>query len=284
MTYSLNVNASYPSGYCSSAATVPGPGSQLTTTPSGSLADLASFFALGDGSGVVFDGAGDFNVRGILCERWLRNFTFTGVGRNGGSSINGAWMKRRATSVARWVLVPLLLADPGFMPYFFPSFFSPTGTAAYYFPISAWQVRGESFHRLLKRIEVWGPQGGLRPTTPFGFNATGRGGARAARATSCTGYYNPNFCTYSYFNSYEFVNFIPDVTNLDVFNPCYALNFGPVGTPRNSTVTGCGCVAAADAAAKAAAAKLGIASASEGAVVTTARDDDTNATTSLSSF
>jgi hypothetical protein len=75
------------------------------------------------------------------------------------------------------------------------------GTVYYSFPVSSWSNRGESFHRLIKRVEVVGTR----------VNATGM---------------RP------YSHSYEFVNLIPAVTNRDVFNPCYVLQMGGLGTSR----------------------------------------------------
>jgi hypothetical protein len=83
-------------------------------------------------------------------------------------------------------------------------------------PVSSWKNRGEQYHRLLKRIEVFG-------------TSAGRGGS------------------YSYSHSYELVNFVPAVINPDVFDPCRVLNMGPLGVQYNVTITGCGCDALATA-------------------------------------
>lgn len=77
-----------------------------------------------------------------------------------------------------------------------------SGVASYYFPISTWANRGESFHRLLKRVEING--------TRLYANGTGL----------------------PFYHSYEFVNFVPAITNSDVFNPCYVLQAGGLGVPR----------------------------------------------------
>ena len=87
---------------------------------------------------------------------------------------------------------------------------SSSGTAHYYVPVSSWHNRGENYHRLLKRIEISGTTQG--------------GGA-----------------SYQYSHSYEFVDFVPDVINTDVFDPCRVLKMGPLGVLNNATVTGCGC-------------------------------------------
>ena len=70
---------------------------------------------------------------------------------------------------------------------------------------------GETFHRLIKRVEI------------NGTHYSARSGNRV------------------YSHSYEFVNFVPAVTNMDVFDPCYVLQMGPLGTSRSISVTGCGC-------------------------------------------
>ena len=88
---------------------------------------------------------------------------------------------------------------------------SSVGTASYYFPVSSWNNRGESFHRLIKRVEL---------------NGT---------------HYSTRTGNRNYSHSYEFVSFVPAVTNMDVFDPCYVLQMGPLGTSRNYSVTGCGC-------------------------------------------
>ena len=94
------------------------------------------------------------------------------------------------------------------------------GLVFYYFPISSWSHRGESFHRLVKRVEVAGTYTNATGVRPFS-------------------------------HSYEFVNLVPAVTNRDIFNPCYVLQMGGLGTSRATTVTGCGCDANKPAAAPA---------------------------------
>ena len=94
------------------------------------------------------------------------------------------------------------------------------GVVYYYFPISSWSNRGESFHRLVKRVELMGEH----------INASG---------------------TRPYSHSYEFVNLVPAITNRDVFNPCYVLQMGGLGTSRAVAVSGCGCDAKKPAAAPA---------------------------------
>jgi len=85
-------------------------------------------------------------------------------------------------------------------------FGNDTGVASYYFPISSWKNRGENFHRLLKRIEV------------VGFSRRG-----------------------AFSHSYEWLNMVPAVSNVDVFNPCRVLAMGPMGVSQSSVMKGCGC-------------------------------------------
>ena len=170
MTYTVQQNTTYPNGVCVPTSCRNTPLSQCGTT----VPDLNVFFNLGDGQPISFEGVNLANVRGISCERWTRNFSFT--------------------------------SPMG----------SSNGTARYYVPVSSWKNRGEQYHRLLKRIEVFG-------------TSAGRGGS------------------YGYSHSYEFVNFVPAVINPDVFDPCRVLNMGPLGVQYNVTITGCGCDALATA-------------------------------------
>ena len=75
------------------------------------------------------------------------------------------------------------------------------GVVYYYFPISSWSNRGETFHRLIKRVELVGERVNGTSTRPYS-------------------------------HSYEFVNLVPAITNRDVFNPCYVLQMGGLGTSR----------------------------------------------------
>jgi hypothetical protein len=167
-TYTIQQNSSFPQGICEMTACRNTPLSQCGTV----VPDLSALFNVGDGQPIVFEGVNLANVRGITCERWTRNYTF--------SSPQG----------------------------------SSSGTARYYVPVSSWHNRGEQYHRLLKRIEIFG---------------TSRGGGASNQ----------------YSHSYEFVDFVPQVINTDVFDPCRVLKMGPLGVLNNATVTGCGCDAPA---------------------------------------
>jgi len=84
----------------------------------GQLSGLEAFYTLGSGAPVGFDGQNLQNVRGISCERWSRSLTFA---------------PRPGTGTS-----------------------NTTATAYFYFPINSWSNRGESYHRLPKRIQVNG--------------------------------------------------------------------------------------------------------------------------------
>ena len=167
--YSLSQNATYPYGVCVQSAIGSGPQNAMMAS-NGQLKSTESFLQFSPDQPISFDGTNVVNVRGISCERWSRNYSFS--------------------------------FGPGE---------SSNGTATYAFPVSTWNNRGESYHRLIKRVEV------------VGTHYSARTGNR------------------DYTNSYEFVNFVPAVTNLDVFDPCFVLQMGPLGTTRNYSVTGCGC-------------------------------------------
>ena len=85
---------------------------------SGTLSGLAAYYSIGAGDPIGFDGMNVNNVRGITCERWSRSFTLSGGSGSRQPSVNA--------------------------------------TAFYYFPTASWSNRGESYHRLLKRIQVNG--------------------------------------------------------------------------------------------------------------------------------
>ena len=166
VTYTLIQNTTYPNGLCTASTCVPSPRQNC----SGGLQGLESFYSLGAGNPISFDGKNVLNVRGISCERWSRAISMTPPSGRG---------------------------PPQPM----------TAIAYFYFPVSSWSNRGESFHRLLKRIAV---------------NGTSRRSG--------------NFS-----HSYEFVDMVPAVSNADVFDPCLVLHSGPMGVPLTSAVTGCGC-------------------------------------------
>lgn len=172
-TFTIQQNSSYPQGICEMTSCRGTPLSQCGTT----VPDLSVLFKLGDGQPIAFEGVNLANVRGITCERWTRNYSFSSpVGTS-------------------------------------------SGTARYYVPVSSWHNRGEAYHRLLKRIEIFG-------------SSAGPGGGMGS----------------PYSHSYEFVDFVPDVINTDVFDPCRVLKMGPLGVLNNGTVTGCGCDTPAPAA------------------------------------
>lgn len=90
-----------------------------------------------------------------------------------------------------------------------------TGNLKYYFPVTEWKNAHESYHRLLKRIEL------------NGFNPLGHD-------------HSPD--PHNFSHTYDFINMAPAVSNEDVFNPCLVLQMGPLGSPRAlGSVTGCGC-------------------------------------------
>ena len=130
---------------------------------------LETYYSIGSGNPVGFDGLNVLNVRGISCERWSRQ-------------------------------ISLDIPGSGISP-------ATNATAYFYFPVSGWSNLGESYHRLLKRIQL--------------------NGSSAASG---------NFS-----HSYDFFDMIPSVLNQDVFNPCLVLHMGPSGVPFSSLVTGCGC-------------------------------------------
>jgi hypothetical protein len=129
-------------------------------TQGGKLQSTADFLQFDPTQAITFDGVGVTNVRGIVTERWSRNFSFA----------------------------------------FGPD--TSAGIASYYFPVSSWSNRGESFHRLIKRVEVNGTH------------------------TAANG------SAWAFFHTYEFVNLVPAITNADVFNPCLVLQAGGLGTSR----------------------------------------------------
>jgi hypothetical protein len=157
VTYSLSQNASFPNGLCVAQPIRPSP---LVGTQGGKLQSTADFLQFDPTQAITFDGVGVTNVRGIVTERWSRNFSFA----------------------------------------FGPD--TSAGIASYYFPVSSWSNRGESFHRLIKRVEVNGTH------------------------TAANG------SAWAFFHTYEFVNLVPAITNADVFNPCLVLQAGGLGTSR----------------------------------------------------
>ena len=113
MTYTLSQNATYPNGVCVATRCVPNPFEPCN----GQLAGLESYYSIGEGNPVGYDGFNVLNVRGIPCERWSRaiSLNIPGVGIS-----------------------------------------STNATAYFYFPQQGWSNMGESYHRLIKRIQLNG--------------------------------------------------------------------------------------------------------------------------------
>jgi hypothetical protein len=117
-SYTLIQNATYPNGLCVQSVCVPNP----LQPCNGQLDGLESYYNLGAGAPVNFDGKNIQNVRGITCERWSRNITVPPQRNQSTPNISA--------------------------------------TVYFYFPVNSWSNRGESYHRLLKRIQV---NGTVRP-------------------------------------------------------------------------------------------------------------------------
>ena len=199
MSYTLVQNETFPNGLCTATPCI---GTPLQPC-SGSLSGLSTYYSLGSGAPIGFDGMNVQNVRGITCERWSRPFTMA-LGRG-----------------------------------------PPTNATAYfYFPTATWSNRGESYHRLLKRIQVNGTSarsGNFTHSYEFidmvrPFCRRVRGGSDAPAASSVVS------APHSFSPGRLLLPLqVPAVQNLDVFNPCLLLHHGPQGVSLSKPVTGCGC-------------------------------------------
>jgi hypothetical protein len=151
----LHKNDTHPSGYCEDHKVSDGHFPMFGRGSGNGLSSTAEFLRVTGDTPDEYHGVTEAGVvRGIPCEKWTRNVTM-------------------------------------------PSFRDPTRTISYlyefYFPVSSWMVRRESFHRMLSRIVVRSDSG-MRgvPVTHF----------------------------------YDFIDFKPEVDVLSIFNPCEIYNSG----------------------------------------------------------
>lgn len=122
----------------------------ITRNGNHTLMSTAEMFAFKGNTPDVYHGvtgAGEY-VRGIPCEKWTRNVTMPPFGRDGTTH---------------------------------------SYTFEYYFPVSSWMIRRESYHRMLARVVVKSDKG---------------------------------FSGHPILHYYDFVDMIPDVGSMEVFNPC----------------------------------------------------------------
>jgi hypothetical protein len=146
----LHKNETFPDGHCEDHALSNSMVRFLTRGGNHTLMSTAEMFGVKGDSPDVYHGvtgAGEY-VRGIPCEKWTRNVT---------------------------------------MPAFGSFASSHAYTFEFYFPVSSWAIRRESYHRMLSRVVI---------RSDKGF----RGGP--------------------VLHYYDFVDMIPEVTDMRVFNPC----------------------------------------------------------------
>ena len=152
----MHQNGTHPSGVCEHHKMSDGHFPMFGRGSGNGLSSTVDFLQMTDGdTPIEYHGVTEAGVvRGIPCEKWTRNVSI-------------------------------------------PSFSDPSMTVSYiyefYFPISSWMIRRESFHRMLSRI-VLRSDSGMR----------GR----------------------SVLHYYDFIDFEPEVDNFSIFNPCEVYNSG----------------------------------------------------------
>ena len=152
----MHRNGTHPAGFCEHHKVSDGHFPMFGRGSGNGLSSTADFLQVtGGNTPIEYHGVTEAsNVRGIPCEKWTRNVSI-------------------------------------------PSFSDPSMTVSYiyefYFPISSWMIRRESFHRMLSRIVVRSDSG--------------------MRGRSVLHYY-------------DFIDFKPEVDNFSIFNPCEVYNSG----------------------------------------------------------
>ena len=152
---SMHQNQTHASGYCEGHKISDGHFPMFLRGSGDGMSTTADFLRVTGDTPDVYHGVTEAGVvRGIPCEKWSRNVTI-------------------------------------------PSFSDPPASISYvyefYFPISSWMVRRESYHRMLSRIVVRSDSG--------------------MRGVPVLHYY-------------DFLDFKPEVDDLSVFNPCEVYNVG----------------------------------------------------------
>ena len=152
----MHQNGTHPSGVCEHHKMSDGHFPMFGRGSGNGLSSTVDFLQMtGGDTPIEYHGVTEAGVvRGIPCEKWTRNVSM-------------------------------------------PSFRDPSTTISYvyefYFPISSWMVRRESFHRMISRVVVRSDSG--------------------MRGLPVLHYY-------------DFIDFKPEVDDLSIFNPCEVYNSG----------------------------------------------------------
>lgn len=152
----LHRNSTFPEGHCEDHDVSSSMVRFLTRGGNHTLMSTADMYGFkGDTPDVYhgITGAGEY-VRGIPCEKWTRNVTMPAFGR--------------ARS-------------------------SHTYTFEFYFPVTSWMYRRESYHRMLSRVVLRSEKG---------------------------------FRGHPVLHYYDFIDMVPRVDDMSVFNPCLVHNTG----------------------------------------------------------
>lgn len=158
-------NETFPDGHCEDHELSSRTARFITRGGNHTLMSTADMFGFAGDSPDVYHGitgAGEY-VRGIPCEKWSRNVTMPAFGRSG---------------------VPR------------------SYTFEFYFPVSSWMIRRESYHRILSRVVIKSDMG---------------------------------FSGHPVLHYYDFVDMIPSVDDMSVFNPCQVYNTGNKPLAGNCT-------------------------------------------------